>query len=697
MPKLKLMPKNSLKIASHVNNRVRFICNELNEFSDEGNLEAEILKLEDVLNARVNKAAKSIIITYSRNLKNIIQAISNIQISTLKSIKNSPSKAEIYKSAAILALTSINKNKFINIAATLAGSKSLFKEGTYELLHDGLTSKTLEALAVGVSLARGDYSAANGTNLLLNLGEYIEESTVHKSDDLIKELARPNVKEAWIEMIHNGKKELKLINTKDIKIGDIVVVSTGESIAIDGYIVEGSASINQVSMTGEAEPVKKERGDRVMSGTIVEEGRIKIWAELIGDETATSRIKKYIQASLNEKSSIGLKATKLADKLVPVTLGLAGLSYVINKNTMAMASVLQADYSCALKLATPVTFKTSISKAGRDGILIKGAKAIEALANADTFVFDKTGTLTQGNLSVAEIYSFDEGISSDELLNLSASAEEHYFHPVAEAIVKAARQRGFHHIHHEEVEFIVAHGVKTVVKGKEVVIGSRHFLEDDEMIDFSAHKSKLEESIKSGFAMLYIGYDKKLIGTIALKDEIRDNAKECIQKLKEYGVKEIIMLTGDVQNKADEVAKSIGVDKVFANCLPTDKAQIIENLRKSGKNIAFIGDGINDAPSLVKANVGISMSKGADIAKASADISLLKDDICSVAKVKLIANKTMDKINTNFKATVGINSGILLGATLGKLNPIQTAVLHNGTTIALLLNSLNSTDINQSY
>ncbi len=364
---------------------------------------------------------------------------------------------------------------------------------------------------------------------------------------------------------------------------------------------------------------------------------------------------------------------------------------------MAMASVLQADYSCALKLATPVAFKTSISKAGRDGILIKGAKAIEALANADTFVFDKTGTLTYGNLSVAEIYSFDEGINSDELLNLTASAEEHYFHPVAEAIVKAARQRGFHHIHHEEVEFIVAHGVKTVVKGKEVVIGSRHFLEDDEMIDFSAHKSKLEESIKSGFAMLYIGYDKKLIGTIALKDEIRDNAKECIEKLKEYGVKEIIMLTGDVQNKADEVAKSIGVDKVFANCLPTDKAQIIENLRKSGKNIAFIGDGINDAPSLVKSNVGISMSKGADIAKASADISLLKDDICSVAKAKLIANKTMEKINLNFKATVGINSGILLGATLGKLSPIQTAVLHNGTTIALLLNSLNSADINQNY
>lgn len=361
---------------------------------------------------------------------------------------------------------------------------------------------------------------------------------------------------------------------------------------------------------------------------------------------------------------------------------------------MSMASVLQADYSCALKLATPVAFKTSISRCGRDGILIKGAKAIEALSAADTFVFDKTGTLTYGNLSVSEIYSFDENISPNELLNLSASAEEHYFHPVAEAIVKAARQRGFHHIHHEEVEFIVAHGVKTTVKGKEVIIGSRHFLEDDEMVDFRAHKDRLDILENSGPALLYIAYDKKLIGVIALKDEIRANAKDCISKLKEYGVKEIIMLSGDIKSKAEEVAKNLGIDRVFANCLPTDKAKIIENLRNSGKKVAFIGDGINDAPSLVKANVGISMSKGADIAKASADISLLKDDICSVAKVKLIANKTMDNINTNFKATVGINSAILLGATLGKLNPIQTAVLHNGTTIALLLNSLNTRNTN---
>lgn len=683
-----------ISIASKIGNRIRFICDDLNRLSDERGLEADILKFDEITNVRVNKAAKSIIVTHNSSLNALLKRLQSIEIKKLKNKKEEPSKAEIYKSIAILVFSALNNNAKFNKLASLYGSINLLKAGSYELFSEGLTSKTLEALAVSVSLARGDYGAANGTNLLLNLGEYIEESTVHKSDDLIKELAKPSIKEAWIEIKKDGKNELVLVNTNDIKKGDIVVVSTGESIAIDGYIVEGSASINQVSMTGEAQPVKKERGDLVMSGTIVEEGRIKIWAELIGDETTTNRIKKYIQSSLNEKSNIGLKATKLANKLVPVTLGLAGLSYLINKNTMSMASVLQADYSCALKLATPVAFKTSISRCGRDGILIKGAKAIEALSAADTFVFDKTGTLTYGNLSVSEIYSFDENISPNELLNLSASAEEHYFHPVAEAIVKAARQRGFHHIHHEEVEFIVAHGVKTTVKGKEVIIGSRHFLEDDEMVDFRAHKDRLDVLENSGPALLYIAYDKKLIGVIALKDEIRANAKDCISKLKEYGVKEIIMLSGDIKSKAEEVAKNLGIDRVFANCLPTDKAKIIENLRNSGKKVAFIGDGINDAPSLVKANVGISMSKGADIAKASADISLLKDDICSVAKVKLIANKTMDKINTNFKATVGINSAILLGATLGKLNPIQTAVLHNGTTIALLLNSLNTRNTN---
>lgn len=688
MPKQNMQTKSDLKIVSHHKNRIRFTCKRLNSECDEGCLEASLLNNENITQARVNSKAKSIIIVYKENLEKVIEFIDSLEFKKTSKNKLKPSMSNIYKSGAILAATPLVKEPSTMGLLSLYGSYPLLKDGLTELFNSGLNSKTLEALAVGVSLARKDYSAANGTNLLLNIGEYIEESTVYKSDDLIKELARPNITEVWVEKDTNGTIDLKLTNTKDLKKGDIVVVGAGESIAIDGYIVHGSASVNQVSMTGEAEPVKKERGDRVMSGTVVEEGRIKIWAENIGDETATARIKEYIQVSLNEKSQIGLKATKLADKLVPVTLSLAGLSYLINKNTQAVASVLQADYSCALKLATPVAFKTSISRSGKNGILIKGAKAIEALSDIDTFVFDKTGTLTHGTLSVVEINSFSEEFSKRDLLNLTASAEEHYFHPVAEAIVKAAKKQGFSHMHHDEVEFIVAHGVKTNVNGKEVVIGSRHFLEDDELIDFKNYNDIINRSLEDGLTLLYIGYNGKLIGTISMKDELRSNAKKTIAKLKSLGVKEIVMLTGDIESKANQIASELGIDRVHANCLPTEKASIIQELRDEGKKVAFVGDGINDAPSLVKANVGISMQKGADIAKATADISLLKDDIYSVAIAKEISNKTMKKINKNFNVTVGINSAILLGATLGKLSPMQTAVLHNGTTIGLLLNSM---------
>ena len=523
---------------------------------------------------------------------------------------------------------------------------------------------------------------------MLELGEYIEETTVHKSDDLLKELARPNIEEAWVERKIDGKVVDVLVKTSELNIGDIVVVGAGSTIAIDGHIIDGAGTINQVSMTGEAEPIAKYRGDRVISGTIVEEGRFRIWAEQVGANTATQRIKHYIENSLNEKSSAQLKANRLADKLVPVTLGLATAAYIFTKDFQRVASVLQADYSCALKLATPVAFKSTISKAGHSGIMIKGAKSIEALSSADTFVFDKTGTLTSGELEVISVDSYDKNWSEEKLLNLTASTEEHYFHPVAEAVVKAAKERGFVHMHHEEVQFIVAHGVKTEIKGKNVVIGSRHFLEDDEKIDFSSYKKEIENSLKKSDTLLYVGYDGKLLGTIGLSDELRENTKESIKRLKSLGVKNIVMLTGDTKTKALKIADELGINEVKAELLPQDKANIVKELMNEGKKVAFIGDGINDAPALISSHVGISMSRGADIAKATADISLLKDDIAAVVEAKEFANKTMNLINTNFNATVGINSAILLGATFGLFSPIVTAVLHNGTTIGLLLNSI---------
>jgi heavy metal translocating P-type ATPase len=681
-------------------NRIRFYCEKISLHVDTKKLEDYLVETPYITNVRVNAKAKSIVFfgenLESSKLKELLKKLDIEKFITYEKQKAScslytqekPSLKGVYRASAALTLEPFIKDERAKFALSTLSATPLLIDGTKELFKEGLSSRVLEATAVGVSLARRDYLAANSTNAMLELGEYIEESTVYKSDDLIKELAKPNIEEVWVEQNLNGKKTLQRIKAEALSIGDIVVVGDGEAISVDGHIIEGEALVNQVSMTGEAQPIRKSRGHKVISGTVVEEGRIKIWAEQVGEDTATSRIKEYIKTSLNEKSSIGLKATKLADRLVPVTLGLAGFAYVINRDFEAVASVLQADYSCALKLATPVAFKSSIAKAGKDGVLIKGAKSLENLAKADTFVFDKTGTLTSGNLEVVSINSFDSQWGEEDILNLTASAEEHYFHPVAEAIVKAAKNRGFVHIHHEEVEFIIAHGVKTIVNDKEVVIGSRHFLEDDEKISFKEHRNKIEVCLKEGKAVLYVGYDGKLLGTIGMVDKLRENTKTMIQRLKASGVKEIVMLSGDIEQKANALAKELGIDRVYANMLPTSKADVIKELKNEGKTVAFIGDGINDAPALMSADVGISMQKGADIAKATADISLLKDDIEAVCDVKELADKTMKLIQINFNATVGINSMILLGATLGALNPIATAILHNGTTIGLLLNSI---------
>jgi heavy metal translocating P-type ATPase len=690
--------KNSnIELLHTTEKRARFKCPFLKEDYNEVSLLAELRSFPSVDEVRINRKVHSIIFSSEtalevEKIQEELQALDiadfkGILIECTKCIDENPTKLGIYRAVGAMALEVLSSNENLKFTASSLAYTPWFIDGVKEFFTEGLTSRVLEATAIGVSIARKDYLAANGTTLMLEVGEYMEDTITHQSDDLIKELSKPNIKEAWIEVVEDGKEFLKQVRASKIEVGDIVVIGAGETIPVDGHVLVGNASVNQVSMTGESEPIKRGRGDRVISGTVVEDGRIKIWAEHVGEHTATARIEKYITSSLNEKSDIGLKATRLADKLVPVTLSLAGLSYFVAKDPVeAVASVLQADYSCALKLATPVAFKSSISKAGKDGILIKGAKSIENLAEVDTFVFDKTGTLTHGELEVVGIESFDDEWGEEKILNLTASAEEHYFHPVAEAVVKAAKNKGFVHMHHEEVEFIVAHGVKTVVDGKEVIIGSRHFLEDDENIDFvnfNESKYSTEE-----YAILYIGYDKKLLGTIIMVDKVRENAKSVLKRLKDLGVKKTVMLTGDVEAKADKLAKEVGIDEVYSNLKPTDKADIVSKLQSQGLKVAFVGDGINDTPALISSDVGISMSKGADIAKVSADVSLLKDDISAVADVKELSVKTIELVKRNFDLTIGINSGILTGATFGLFSPLTTAILHNGTTIGLLLNSI---------
>jgi len=701
--------KNELKKVHTTSKRARYRYSLLSDRTlDENILKSNLEKISGVESVRINKKAYSIIFNFEDEsvCEKIEEKLSSLTIDDLSNSSDEiasicvscisdeePSFRRTALATAALGTEQLLKNDKAKLAVTLGTSYPILIDGIKELFEEGFTSRVLESAAVGISIYRKDYLAANSTNAMLELGEYIEETTVHKSDDLLKELSKPNVEEAWIEREVDGKITEILIKSKDIKMGDVVVVGIGNTIPVDGHVLEGNASINQISMTGEAEPVMKIRGDRVISGTIVEDGRLRIWAEHVGGDTATQRIKHYIENSLNEKSSVQLKATKLADKLVPVTLGLAATSYIISRDFERVASVLQADYSCALKLATPVAFKSTISKAGKNGIMIKGAKSIESLHSADTFVFDKTGTLTEGELEVVSVNSFSSQWTEEDILNLTASAEEHYFHPVAEAVVKAAREKGFVHMHHEEVEFIVAHGVKTEVRGKQVVIGSRHFLEDDEGISFRSHKHKIEECLQNGKTLLYVGYDGKLLGTIGLIDSLRSNTKASLKKLRKLGVKNIVMLTGDTQQKADLIARELGIDEVRAELMPTDKAKIVKELVDEGRKVAFVGDGINDAPALISAHVGISMSRGADIAKATADVSLLKDDIAAVVEAKELANDTMKLINNNFNTTVGINSVILGGATLGFFSPVATAVLHNGTTIGLLLNSIKGVKV----
>ncbi|WP_324172915.1 heavy metal translocating P-type ATPase [Sulfurimonas sp.] len=682
---------NKFNLVHKLPNRLRYKIFDISSKNDARPLIESIQKCEGVKNARVNIRAKSLIIeiTNSQIQKEIEKIITDFKTTKCDSSCR-VERGEVHISKqGLITIASVTGAGFIlpnivNAPLSIATNTPMMISGLKDLYKNGITSHVLESLAVGVSLLRKDYTAANFTSLLLEAGEYIEESTSDRSDNLLRELIRPNVEEVWIEK--NGIEEK--ISYKLVKIGDIVIVAVGDMISVDGHIIQGEALINQSSMTGESVSVTKAYGDRVMAGTIVEEGRIKIWAEHVGDDTSAAQVTKYIEESLSSKSSSALKALKLADKLVPLTLGLSAFAYITTKDWERVAAVLQADYSCALKLATPVAFKSSLHKAGKNGIMIKNAQALENLSEADTVIFDKTGTLTKGELYVSDVISFNDEWDENKILSLAASTEEHYFHPVAEAVVRAANEQSFEHIHHEEVEFIVAHGVITEVAGKKVHIGSQHFLEDDEGIDFNGHIPTIQKHEDEGKTILCIGYDYKLLGMITMIDTVRHNTKTTIDKLHKLGIKEIIMLTGDKQQKADEVAKEIGIDTVFAQLLPTQKADIVKELVANGKKVVFVGDGINDAPALVEANVGISMSKGAQIAKASADISLLKDDIACISNALELAQDTMKLIKSNFNITVAANSAILASATMGYINPITTAVLHNGTTVGILLNAI---------
>lgn len=652
-------------------------------------LTRQVENLGGVLEARVNAAARALVVRYDpreTGFEHLQSAILALPTPSAAPVLGGRARelATVIASGALLVGTGAIPPG-LRLPATLAASLPLYAEALEDLFAEGVNSHVLEAMAVGISTGSGDHVAANTTVFMLALGEYLEHSIARRSDDMLKRLLRPDTGLVWIE---EGGME-RQVEAARVEVGHTVVVGAGATLPVDGTVLSGEALVNEAAMTGESVPVSRARGDQVLSGTVVEEGRLRIYAEHVGRGTAAARIADYVEQSLTAKSNTQVNAARLADRLVPGVLGLAGGSWLLSGDWRRAAAVLQADYSCALKLATPVAFKSAMYQAGRRGILIKGADVLERLAECDTFVFDKTGTLTTGQLAVTDSIAFDRHFSANDIIDLAASVEEHYFHPLALAVVEAARMQQGRHFDHKEVQFIAAHGVASDMGGQRIVVGSRHFVEDDEGVPIgAAQKRRIQALFRQGKTLLYIGYGGRLIGVIALKDQVRVSSAATLTRLRALGAKRLVMLTGDHRERAAELARELGLDEFHAELLPHQKADRVARMKAEGARIAFVGDGINDAPALAGAHVGIAMAQGADLARLTSDIALLEDGIERVADAKALANATMARIGGNYKLTIGANSAILGAAALGLLSPVAASVLHNGSTIGILLNAL---------
>lgn len=645
-----------------------------------------------VTSVRINTSASSIIITHdgrpvTRN--RILDRLSGLRRDQLQFRRpgedEGPSALPLAGRIALLAALPVlpaGLGTFLSIATIMPR----VVRGVRSVIADGVTVELLDALAVSIAAVRGNFATAVTTDLMMGSGEYLEETTIRHSGELLQELLMPNPETAWVE---RGGAVVE-IPFATVKTGDLVFVGTGGLIPVDGVVRAGAAQVNQASITGESVPVRKQAGSSIIAGSLVEMGHLKIEAQRVGDETTTAQIAALIRGSLDVRSDTERLAQSQADRQVYMTLGLGLATLVLTRDLRRLSSVFLIDYACPIKLSAPVAVRATMSEAVTRGILIKGGPSIEKLAQVDTFVFDKTGTLTHGTLSVTDVVSLAPGSWTEQgLLALAASVEEHSQHPVARAIVGEARVRGAGHIAHGDVTFDVGRGLRAMVANREVLIGSRHFLEDLEGVDFGGHGGAVERLVKDGKMLLYLAEGGRAIGLIGLRDELREDARETADRLRASGATSLVMLTGDRKARSEAFGAALGFDAVHAELRPEDKVRILNELQQGGRTVAFVGDGVNDAPALAAASVGFSMSQGADIAQAAADITLLDDRIGAVADAREVSVQAMQIISTNSSAAIGINTGLFLAASSGFLSPVAAALLHNGSTIGLLASALS--------
>ena len=504
-------------------------------------------------------------------------------------------------------------------------------------------------------------------------------------DDLARTMAL-NVGKVWLKS--DGQEVLVSVN--DISAGDEVVVHMGNVIPFDGEVSEGEAMVNQASLTGESLPVRKAEGNYVYAGTVLEEGELTILVKEVGGSSRFEKIVTMIEESEKLKSSLEGKAEHLADRLVPYTLGGTALTYLLTRNTTKALSVLMVDFSCALKLAMPISVLSAIREASLYHMTVKGGKYLEAVAEADTIVFDKTGTLTKAKPSVVEVVSFDER-EPNELLRIAACMEEHFPHSMAKAVVQAAEEKGLAHEEmHSKVEYIVAHGISTTINGKRAVIGSSHFVFEDEKCTIPEGKEELFENLPVEYTHLYLAIENQLAAVICIEDPLREEAEAVITSLRKAGLSKIVMMTGDSERTAHAIAERVGVDEYYSEVLPEDKAAFVEKEKAAGRKVIMIGDGINDSPALSAADVGIAISDGAEIAREIADITISADDLYQIVTLKLISDALMKKISKNYKQIVGFNTGLIALGVAGVIQPATSALLHNTSTLVISLKSMQN-------
>ena len=565
-------------------------------------------------------------------------------------------------------------------------SLKYIKEGVKTLLKGKIEVPVLDATAITVSILRNDTNTAGSIMFLLGFGELLEEWTHKKSIDNLARSLSLHVTKAWKKV--DGTEVL--VSVDEIETGDQVVVHMGNVIPFDGVVAEGEALVNQASLTGESTAVRKAVGASVYAGTVMEEGTLTITVSKVGSDSKFEKIVKMIEESEKMKSNVEGKAAHLADKLVPYSLGGTVLTYLLTRNATKALSILMVDFSCALKLAMPISVLSAIREASSHHITVKGGKFLEAMAEADTIVFDKTGTLTKACPTVATVVSFCEK-TPDELLRIAACLEEHFPHSMAKAVVDAATQKNLlHEEMHSKPDYVVAHGIASTIGEKRVVIGSYHFVFEDEKCIIPEGKKELFDNLPLQYSHLYLAIDGELAATICIEDPLRAEAKSVIRKLHKEGFTNIVMMTGDSYRTAEAIAKSVGVDHFYAEVLPEDKADFVQQEKAKGHKVVMIGDGINDSPALSAADVGIAISDGAEIAREIADITVSADDLNEIVVLKMLSEALMKRIHKNYRQIVTFNAGLIVLGVAGVIPPTTSALLHNTSTLLIGMDSMKN-------